>query len=251
VVLAADAHGEPAIRQRRDLVLSDSSSIGTFQPTHAFAVSLCGITHGLAPRSELRDAVLAIASEERLVRQKAGWKVGFAHETARRASREQPLLSRIGCAAPDFVASSYAMSLDSHDLNEFDVHDPEECERCLEQNESVLSKCRCGFCCERLILEASLRDGLREPRIAAECELLRDIGPEPIGYLLNDRTNGNACHFFDRETRLCTIYDTRPLMCRLFDCDKARSAGDLVDLLNNESDSHGDVPSPDSNPVES
>ncbi len=243
MVLAADAHGEPAIRQRRDLVLSDSSSIGTFQPTHAFAVSLCGITHGLAPRSELRDAVLAIASEERLVRQKAGWKVGFAHETARRASREQPLLSRIGCAAPDFVASSYAMSLDSHD--------PEECERCLEQNESVLSKCRCGFCCERLILEASLRDGLREPRIAAECELLRDIGPEPIGYLLNDRTNGNACHFFDRETRLCTIYDTRPLMCRLFDCDKARSAGDLVDLLNNESDSHGDVPSPDSNPVES
>lgn len=135
------------------------------------------------------------------------------------------------------------MNLESHDLNEFDVHDPDECERCLEQNESVLSNCRCGFCCERLILEASLRDGLHEPRIAAECELLRDIGPEPVGYLLNDRTNGNACHFFDRETRFCSIYDTRPLMCRLFDCDKSRSKGDLVDLLTHGDDSHDDGPS--------
>ena len=28
-----------------------------------------------------------------------------------------------------------------------------------------------------------------------------------------------ACAFFDKESRLCTIWETRPLVCRLFDCD--------------------------------
>ena len=41
--------------------------------------------------------------------------------------------------------------------------------------------------------------------------------------MLNEEQNQYACRFFDRETRLCTIYDTRPLVCRLFDCDTERT----------------------------
>ena len=41
-----------------------------------------------------------------------------------------------------------------------------------------------------------------------------------IGFLLNSAENGQACAFLDRATNLCGIYETRPLMCRLFACDK-------------------------------
>ncbi|MCH7752327.1 MAG: YkgJ family cysteine cluster protein [Planctomycetes bacterium] len=37
--------------------------------------------------------------------------------------------------------------------------------------------------------------------------------------MLNDKANDYACLFFDPDTRLCTIWQTRPLCCRLFDCD--------------------------------
>lgn len=88
-----------------------------------------------------------------------------------------------------------SMELNWHDFDENGEHTPEECERCLEQAHSVKSNCRCGNCCERLILEASLRDAGREPRIAKECSPLRGIDDEPIGHLLNDRKNDLACHF--------------------------------------------------------
>jgi Fe-S-cluster containining protein len=35
--------------------------------------------------------------------------------------------------------------------------------------------------------------------------------------LLND--GGSGCVFLNPQTQLCTIYRTRPLACRLFDCD--------------------------------
>ena len=31
--------------------------------------------------------------------------------------------------------------------------------------------------------------------------------------------NGNACAFLNQTTNLCSIYDTRPWVCRVFDCD--------------------------------
>ena len=123
------------------------------------------------------------------------------------------------------------MALDNHDFDEDGMHEPDECELCIERTCSVTSECRCGHCCERLILEATLRDGEREPRIAAECPSIREIGPDPIGYLLNARSNNMACHFFDQERRLCTIYETRPLMCRVFNCDVERRSGVNADLL--------------------
>ena len=37
--------------------------------------------------------------------------------------------------------------------------------------------------------------------------------------MLNSADNGYACAFLDCPSGLCTIYETRPLICRLFDCD--------------------------------
>ncbi len=69
-----------------------------------------------------------------------------------------------------------------------------------------------------------MRDAEREPRIAAECGPivcdLRTGEREVIGYMLNSSENEYACRFFDRQTRRCTIYETRPLVCRVFNCDE-------------------------------
>jgi Fe-S-cluster containining protein len=112
----------------------------------------------------------------------------------------------------------------NEDFEEFE-HDPDSCVPCLAANE-VKSDCRCGECCKSLILEALVEDALVEPRIAEKGdpiyqapELTASGTRELIGYLLNSAKNGGACAFLDRTTNLCTIYETRPLMCRLFDCD--------------------------------
>jgi Fe-S-cluster containining protein len=136
------------------------------------------------------------------------------------------------------------MGLDRHDIDEDGFHDTYECELCTEQTCSVSCECRCGNCCERLFLEASLRDAEREPRISAECGVIRDFDDEVTGYVLDDRSNQTACHFFNRELRLCTIYETRPMMCRVFNCDEERRSGELADLLTYEPDeAGGDSPS--------
>lgn len=113
------------------------------------------------------------------------------------------------------------MPVDTHDLDEDGEHDPGECELCIETNGTVACDCRCGKCCENLLIDASLRDAEREPRIA---ELGRPIEDdmatgvrELIGYYLNGLSG--HCVFFDPESRLCTIHDTRPLCCRVFNCD--------------------------------
>ena len=111
------------------------------------------------------------------------------------------------------------MSIDQHDYDEDGHHDDEGCYHCWEKQHGCVSECRCGDCCRSLILEADVRDAENEPRIATECQPFRDIGPEVAGYRLNDPKKGNACHFLDLETNLCSIYATRPLMCRVFNCD--------------------------------
>src|SRR5690242_12073591 len=116
------------------------------------------------------------------------------------------------------------MPLDLHDQAEDGDHYPDECELCIETEHTKCCSCRCGKCCESLIIEVSLRDAEREPRIAAECgpivDDMRTGEREVIGYMLNHKDNDYACRFFDRTTRLCTIHETRPLVCRVFDCDK-------------------------------
>lgn len=122
-----------------------------------------------------------------------------------------------------------------HQLDEDDEHDEEECEACIEQTHTVQCDCRCGRCCEQLIIEASLRDGEREPRIKA-LPTLKGFTEEPIGYLLNGKDG--PCVFLDRQTKLCTIHDTRPLVCRLFNCpdDMTRIDQELFNITNPNGD---------------
>ena len=86
------------------------------------------------------------------------------------------------------------------------------------------SDCRCGDCCRFLILEALAEDALVETKIKEKgspmAELTGTGTRELIGYLLNDTENGGACAFLDRATNLCGIYETRPLMCRQYDCSQ-------------------------------
>jgi Fe-S-cluster containining protein len=102
-------------------------------------------------------------------------------------------------------------------------HDPDGCYECLSRLE-VTCGCRCAECCRSLIVEAGIEDAEREPLIRvrgsaiyAPAELAVSENEELEGYLLNG-PNG-ACVFLDQESNLCTIYATRPLVCRHFDCD--------------------------------
>jgi Fe-S-cluster containining protein len=109
-------------------------------------------------------------------------------------------------------------AIDAGDTDAQSRHDPDECEECLLKC-AVSNDCRCGKCCEALIIEASLRDGIREPKIQERASPIYDdmSGTRvQIGWMLNGRDG--PCVFLNRETRLCTIHETRPLVCRLYDC---------------------------------
>jgi Fe-S-cluster containining protein len=89
----------------------------------------------------------------------------------------------------------------------------------------VQNSCRCAECCRRLIIEVGLDDAKREPKIAekgspinADPRLTASGKPELEGYMLNTGKD-YACVFLDQPTNLCTIYETRPALCREFDCD--------------------------------
>ncbi len=106
-----------------------------------------------------------------------------------------------------------------------DLHDTESCYWCLAQQPPDVSSCRCGECCRRLIIEVTVEDARREPKIKefgsptyTPAELTKSGKRELEGYLLNGK--GGPCTFLDQERNLCTIYPTRPLICRLFDCDR-------------------------------
>lgn len=113
------------------------------------------------------------------------------------------------------------------------VHDLDECYECL-LSRTVETTCRCAECCRRLIIEVLLEDAEREPKIRERgspiytaAELTRSGQRELSGYLLNGP--GGACVFLDQETNLCTIHATRPLVCRLFNCD-GEDRQELVEL---------------------
>ena len=111
-------------------------------------------------------------------------------------------------------------------------HEPDECYHCLLE-EVASSICRCGNCCRALIIEACLQDAEVEPRIKERCPPVY-TGPEFTasgerelqGYMLNGK-NGH-CVFLDDASNLCTIYATRPLVCRLFQYDGCEVSGLLL-----------------------
>jgi Fe-S-cluster containining protein len=122
---------------------------------------------------------------------------------------------------------------EGHQCDEYGEHDPDECYACLLARDPVAPSCQCGQCC-RLIIEVSLEDAEREPRIKElgspiyqDARLTESGEPELIGYLLN-RPPSYACAFLD-EHNLCSIYPTRPILCRLFNCEEAKHEG-LIDL---------------------
>jgi hypothetical protein len=121
---------------------------------------------------------------------------------------------------------------EGHEGDEYGEHDPDECNACLLARDPVAA-CRCGHCC-RLIVEVRVEDAEREPRIREMGSPIYEDGrvtktgePELIGYLLY-KAPSYACAFLDAQN-LCSIYPTRPLLCRLFDCEDAKR-NELIDL---------------------
>lgn len=110
-----------------------------------------------------------------------------------------------------------------HEVDEYGEQDRSECHECMLGME-VKGDCRCAECCRRLIIEVDLEDAEREPKVREKGSPIYTPGEltgtgqrELEGYLLNSQED-LACVFLDRATSLCSIYDTRPLTCRLFDC---------------------------------
>lgn len=119
------------------------------------------------------------------------------------------------------------LDLDEHQYGEDGEHE-EAWELYMETIHTKLCENCCGECCEQFIVEASFRDAEREPRIK-DLPTIKGFTDEVEGYLLNGEDG--ACVFFNQETALCTIYETRPLVCRVFDCDcsdpKGRDSDDV------------------------
>jgi len=131
-----------------------------------------------------------------------------------------PLLSVLnGARVGGMTQPAREKEQEPNDEEEFDEDD-------LENVPEVQSECRCGECCRHLIIEAGLEDAEREPRIKtrgspvfAQAEFTKSGKKELEGYLLNAKDNDNACAFLEQTTNLCSIYETRPWACRVFDCD--------------------------------
>ena len=86
----------------------------------------------------------------------------------------------------------------------------------------------CGACCRTYPIFASAADADREPRIASEGRALSEhLATERWHYQLYPLPFLEACCFLDAAAR-CTIYPTRPDVCRAFpaggeQCQTARA----------------------------
>ncbi len=85
----------------------------------------------------------------------------------------------------------------------------------------------CGACCRTFPIFASETDAQREPRIAVEGRQLSGwLATEQWTYQLFPLPFHETCCFLDGDNR-CTIYATRPDVCRRFEpgsdqCQEAR-----------------------------
>lgn len=74
----------------------------------------------------------------------------------------------------------------------------------------------CGECCRTYLVVASESDAELEPKIKALGERLEDPEGTPAKrYRLIPRGETGSCVFLERDNR-CSIYDTRPRLCRQF-----------------------------------
>jgi Fe-S-cluster containining protein len=93
----------------------------------------------------------------------------------------------------------------------------------------------CGVCCGAFPIFASKMDADREPRIVAETRLLpRSLAQPGWSRQLFPLPFLETCGFLDKAKR-CTIYATRPDVCREFaaggpQCQQARAGAGLAPL---------------------
>ena len=93
----------------------------------------------------------------------------------------------------------------------------------------------CGACCKTWRILVADEDAAREPRIAHEARRLPDNQrTEHWAYQLFPLPFHETCVFLDPANR-CTIYDTRPRVCRAFEagsqrCQEARAEQGLGPL---------------------
>ncbi len=93
----------------------------------------------------------------------------------------------------------------------------------------------CGACCGAYLIFASESDAAREPRIRDEGRRLADhLVTERWTYQLFPLPFHSSCGFLDADKR-CTIYETRPEVCREFaagadPCQDARRRAGLPPL---------------------
>ena len=101
--------------------------------------------------------------------------------------------------------------------------------------ESVRFACHhCGHCCTEVVCLPTPWDVIRMVRMegANPYEFLEFLTAEEITgveeddptwlevgderYLMALRRSADGCHFLDKKTRYCTIYEARPILCRLY-----------------------------------
>lgn len=93
----------------------------------------------------------------------------------------------------------------------------------------------CGACCRTFPIFACQADAEREPRIKTEAyELPAHLQNEDWAYKLHRLPFHERCVFLTEQNR-CTIYPTRPTVCRDFDagdkqCQEARARNGLPPL---------------------
>lgn len=94
----------------------------------------------------------------------------------------------------------------------------------------------CGACCQTFPIFAAEADTVREPRIAQESRKLPDsLGSPSWRYQLYPLPFHQSCCFLDHDQR-CTIYPTRPDVCRKFEagsqqCHEARERLGIAPLV--------------------
>jgi Fe-S-cluster containining protein len=90
----------------------------------------------------------------------------------------------------------------------------------------------CGACCRTFPIFASAADAARQPRIAVEGRALAEhLATDRWTYQLFPLPFHETCCFLDGDSR-CTIYPTRPEVCRAFPAggDQCQAARGRVGL---------------------
>lgn len=97
----------------------------------------------------------------------------------------------------------------------------------LELGEEVFDCTDCGACCRCYPIFASEADAEREPLLKERCVRVDDfLGKGEVAFRMYPLANTEGCAFL-KSNQLCSIYDSRPDVCRRFkagseQCRRAR-----------------------------